>query len=196
MDNYYLISSLSMGAADPWEPWYEEFRETWLCHGCLTPKPGLEEVDVYLDTVPDNTPLNFVGGALISYARRDFFECVGLEEIDNTLYLGRVFDSEGKEYKNFVSYRGKSILHVRGNEQSTYRICDVCGAKLYFALGRKYIMADRLTGSNLYKGDGTGDLIVNETLYERIASKRWRKLAIQKLPVLEKPVDGREDLVL
>jgi hypothetical protein len=35
-----------------------------------------------------------------------------------------------------------------------------------------------------------GGLLVPEDIYQRVALKKWRMVGIEKLPVLEEPLDG------
>jgi hypothetical protein len=65
----------------------------------------------------------------------------------------------------------------------------VCGRHIYHATGRSYLYpaprADALIhGSNL------GGLVVTPEIAERVRAKRWRKVAIEELPVLDPPPDG------
>ena len=190
--NYYHLHSLSPNPADPLASWYEKAKRTWLCLGCCSPRPGIRKIDIYVDSKPDNVPLNFVAGVGVGYAKKEFLDVIGKKEVNDYLYLGKVFDSSGNDIKEFSSFQGKEMMFIRGNKKSTFRVCDECGRLLYFSMGSPYLIAGQVTKLPLYESQ-LNQLIVNEELYKRVVSRKWAKLGIEKLQILDNPRDGMED---
>ena len=192
-DSYYHVYTLSKTLCDPLLSWYSEVQTTWLCPGCRKPKPMTEAVDAYLDSPPPNAPLNGIQGTGVGVIRKDFLAVLGDEVVRNYLMLGKVFDSFGKEQPSYATFLGKQKLYIRGNEDSTCRICEICGQTVYFPLGPNYLMSNSLTGVPLYQSN-MGQLIVDERLHQRIKQVEWKRVGSRKLPVLNQPKDGRCDL--
>lgn len=175
--------------------YHQEFRVRWTCKKCWRIIKEPESIDLYLDHSPYDSPLNSVPG-LLGYVRRDLLDTIGQDLFEKHFRIGYVFDEAGKLCENFRSFRGKEILMIRGGKQSTYRRCDECGGVLYFALGKEYVLRRDLTGAVLYGPSQGGGFIVSEEIGKRIwAEKKWKKVSFARLPVLDSPQDGLDEVL-
>jgi hypothetical protein len=172
---------------------YEEARKSWLCMGCCSPKPSIREVDVYLDALPENIPLNFVNGCGLGIAKKAFLLELGETEAQRDLYLGRVYDPDGNQLDEYVSYHSYPEIIVRGDQHANYHRCIECGRIRYFAMGRQYLypFPSSKESSIYYKGNG--GLVITIDLFQRLNLAQWCKLAVDPLPVLDEPLDGFGD---
>jgi hypothetical protein len=164
--------------------------ETWLCPGCSSVKSGFGAIDVHLQAIPKHSALNFVWGMSIGIIRTDFLEVLGEEHVSRNLKLGRVLDAFGREISGFVTFRGRFRLVIRGDKRSHYRRCEVCGRHGYSPMGKWYLLSGFPDDSSIYESQLHG-LIVNQEIAERVKQKKWRDLAIVKLPILDSPIDDK-----
>lgn len=186
----YELGSTTMDPCSITKDAHRAARETWLCTGCTCIKRGIGAVDVALQQPPKSIPLNFVYGVGIGVIRRDFLQLLGDESIRNDLLLGKVFDANGREVPEYATFRGRTRLMIRGNEQSGYRRCEVCGRHIYSPMGKFYVLSEAPGGRLIYESQIQG-LIVGECTAEVVRQKKWKELAVRKLPVLDTPQDGK-----
>lgn len=189
----FHIYSLSRSPGDPLREWREAALRTWLCPGCLTPREGVREVDVYLENEPDRAPLNFVAGTGVGYASASLLEALGV--VTKNLLLGKVFDSGGRPHADFITFRGHGVLFIRGGEGSIHRVCEHCGRDLYHPIGPRYLVAGRLGEHMVYESQ-LHQLIVGPEELSAIEPMRSRKLGVERLPVRDEPRDGLSGLRL
>ena len=93
-----------------------EAMKTWLCPGCMSPKPGVTSVDTKLNWVPCNVRLNMIFGADLGVATKKFLTTLGDDLVQRDLYLGRVYGPDGRELTKFVNFHGKHRVIVRGSK--------------------------------------------------------------------------------
>lgn len=169
-------------------------KRTWLCSGCNHPKPGQAAIDVTLQAPgPQDAPLNFVYGFGIPIATMPFLESFG-DSVVRDLHLGRVFLENGKRLSDWVTFRGKSQLIIRGVKNVSHRVCGECGRNVYFAMGSRYLFPTPAKEHELFESDLSG-LVVSATMFDRVAMNKWPKLVFDKLPVLPAPKDALPELV-
>jgi hypothetical protein len=171
----------------------EAFR-TWRCSGCAGIKPGTKEVDAIIqERKLDNTPLNFIFAFGLGVARRDFLFSFGEHEVQQHLYIGRIFSEDIGLLENWVTFHGKYRIFVRGSQHTQYRQCSECGRHLYFGLGKHYLYPQPDESVTMFYS-GNGGLVVTGDLIERVTLNKWPKLKCEQLPVLSTPLDGLLDL--
>lgn len=193
-DVYYKLASLTMNSCTMEIPAYEEARKTWLCTGCGSPKPGVEAVDAMIqEDKLDNTPLNFVSGCGIGIARRDFLSVLGDAQVDQYLWLGRVFGPDGNLLKKWVTFNGKNKIIIRGSKHVAVRSCPFCQRQVYFAMAPLYLYPEPKSGVGIFDAD-MGTLVITKEIMAKITLNKWRKIDCDKLPVLEWPTDGLTEL--
>ncbi|MBI4557402.1 MAG: hypothetical protein HY706_07460 [Candidatus Hydrogenedentes bacterium] len=190
---YYWLSSSSRSALHLTREAYDQARHTWLCAGCVLPKPDVMKVDAMIGYMPENIPLNFVSGTGVGVARKDFLFSLGEDKVGRDLCFGRVFGPEGQLLDDWITFIGKHRIIVRGTKHVSARICEECGRQIYFAMGRRYLYPRPPEGISIFD-EGSSGLVVREALVGRVKLNQWRGLACLKLPVLSAPRDGLGDL--
>jgi hypothetical protein len=186
--SYYSLSHLG-DATDPVRFFADWFHERWCCGECgqLVGDPG--PIDLVIAQKPTKTPLNFVP-MIANFMRVDLLEAIGRNLVREHFYLGKVTAPNGVVYEDFVSFRGKRVIRIRGDEKSIYRPCPGCGAVRYFPIGPLYVLESQVDGIPL-AGCRPDSLLVDETIYSRLRKRRWTKVGFQKLSLLDRPLDGR-----
>lgn len=187
--NYYHLKSRTMAPCSPTQESYQAAKRAWLCDGCALPRVGTGAVDVHLEEVPERLPLNIISGLGVGIARRELLEVMGREIVASNLLLGDVFDASGARLLDYNTFRGKAMAIIRGKETSSYRLCGSCGRHIYFPLGQQYLVEPLASGVDIFESQ-FNQLIISETVYERIQSIKWRKLTIDKLQVRQQPADS------
>lgn len=168
---------------------YENARRSWLCSGCAYPRPEFKEIDV---TIQDATPkgaLTFVNGCGVPIAQKAFLFSLGAENIRRDFHIGRVYGRNNDLLPDWLTYRGRNRLIVRGSTNVSFRKCSECGRSVYFAMGGRYLCPEPDNGDRLYESDLLG-LIVPEHFRACLESMEWPGISCDKLSVLEKPKDG------
>ena len=208
--HYIHIQSLTMNAANLTKAAYAEAKNTWLCTGCAYPKPGVERVDVHIENRSLQGPLNLVFGCGLPLARRSFLFRLGEERVKRDLYLGDVFNADGVRLDDWVTFRGKRRLIVRGTKDAGYRVCSECGRNVYFAMHPRYLYPQPPTDVELFESTLAG-LVFPEIVGVEVGiggkphrirgaevlpwpsadvEGRRRRLLVERLQVLTKPKDG------
>lgn len=173
---------------------YAEALNSWLCSGCAAPRPGIEAVDVQLSLSPSkDSPLNFVFGASVPIARNGFLFRLPIDVLRRDLYLGKVLNARGKVLDDWVTFRGRRRVIVRGSEHASYRVCDVCGRYVYFAMGKKYLFPAPPSDAVILQG--IYGLVLPKNLFNELHVDDWPGLYVDELPILAEPLDGLGDLV-
>ena len=168
---------------------YENARRSWLCSGCAYPRPEFKEIDVTIQDATPKSPLTFVNGCGIPIAQKECLFSLGAEIVTRDFYIGRVFGRNNELLADWVTYRGRNRLIVRGSKNVSFRKCLECGRSVYFAMGGRYLCPGPDNPNRLYESDLLG-LIVPEHLRECLQSREWRGISCSKLCILEKPKDG------
>jgi hypothetical protein len=186
--DYWLLVTRSDDPCDLTKKGLDEALCNWTCPECREPTVQ-RGVDIVLQHAPLSLPLNFVQATGMHVAQRAFLAALGAADVGRDLNVGRVFDAAGVEIRELASFHGKEKLVVRGNQKSTYRICETCKRISYFPLGQ-YYLAVRPSGDHQLYTTGLG-LILTATMHNTIRKQRWPKIRYFRLPILDKPRDGR-----
>jgi hypothetical protein len=190
MTSFYHLKITGLSACSLEKGAYARAQETWLCAGCNYPKPGAGAVDVTLQNKrPTPSPLTFVMGCGVPVARRDFLSSLGEINVERDLELGRVLGSDGREIEDWATCRGRNFLFVRGASNVSFRCCEVCGRKLYFSTGKKYLFPEPRADFGIFESSLFG-LIVSQNIYEGIDVSKWPNLGIERLEVSKSALDG------
>lgn len=193
-DRFYHFHSTGTDPCSMAKDAYERARATWLCVGCTAPKPGTKAVDVHIqEKMPAEPSLTFVNGCGVPIANREFLMSLGIDLVQQDLYLGKVFGPTGDVFTNLVTFRGRRQIIVRGSKNVSYRQCDVCGRSVYFAMGNRYLYPQPAADVSIFESDLFGLVVASEAM-ERIKINQWRKLGVEELKVTEKPQDGLSKL--
>jgi hypothetical protein len=189
---WYFLKTLSDGPAFATREWLAWASENVDCPGCRQLRLGVGAVDLHVLGIPDRqAAINFVRGPCsIHFGRRDFLELFG-RSLHEQGRLGKVIDVDGRELRNYATFTpegGRLIL--RGSVESKYSgRCSACGQVRYLAIGGPYhVMRADLGKHDLYVCKS--GLMVNHELFMRIERKRWHKLSVSKVRVVDEPLDG------
>jgi hypothetical protein len=196
MSKYYMhFTGKSMDPCSMDKEWGKEAEATWQCAGCNDPKPGVTSVDVRIQNKRPKGPLNIVFGWGVAVAQRSFLMRFGEERVAKYLSLGRVYGPDGNPFPDWVTFIGKHKLILRGSKHVTSRICPDCGRQGYFAMGKPYIYPNPPEDVELFESHLWG-LVVPELLAESLGIGKPKGVWVQKLEVLDKPLDGLPPLIL
>lgn len=171
-----------------------EASRHWLCTGCNSPKPGTGAIDVRIRAVPGKETLNGVVGWGVPIASKAFLGAIGNELVQRDLFLGRVYGPDGKELAEWVTFRGKHRLFVRGSKNVSHRKCAECGRDVYFAMGKKYLYPSPPPDVSLFESHMCG-LVLTEEVFSRVGIEKWRGFYTEKLSVADVPMDSLGELV-
>jgi hypothetical protein len=192
--SFYSFCSTAQEACSIEKACHAEAHRTWLCTGCASPKPGTKELDATVQNESmEGPPLNFVFGCDLGVARKEFLFAFGENVVRHHFYLGRLSRDDGTPFDDWVTFRGKHRIFVRGSKHAQYRQCTLCGRRLYFALGKHYLYPQPPAGVTIFD-TGNGGLVLTEDLVQGVTINKWRKLEFLKLPILDAPLDGLGDL--
>jgi hypothetical protein len=199
---YIHLESLTMSPGEMTKEAEEEAYTTWSCPDCKFPKPGTKQLDVQIVNSTLQGPLNFATRCCIPLAKLSFLMRLGKERVERELYLGKVFGPKGEIMNDWVTFRGKRGIIVRGTEKAGYRACPKCDRNFYFALGPYYLYPQPPIEVEIFGASLCGLVIpvsvaIEAEFVEKVSRGRgeWVKLAkikhvhLQKLTVLDKPKD-------
>jgi hypothetical protein len=173
----------------------EEAHHTWLCTGCMSPVATCSGIDAHIqDRRPADPPLNFISGFGLGVVKQELLEAIGHEAVDRCLLLGRLFGPTGELIRDWVTFRARHQVIVRGSKNVVHRRCEKCGRVIYFAMGQRYLFPSLREDVDLVESDLNG-LVIRERIFSRLEPDRWPKLQVEMLPVLSAPVDSLGDLV-
>ena len=130
---------------------------------------------------------------MLGVAYKPFLDRLPADAVKTDLFLGPIYGPNGKLLQDWVTYRGRKRLIIRGNMNVTCRKCPECYRDLYFAMGDKYLYPAPRGDAVLYESDRCG-LIVRLELFETLDLGKWRKISIHRLKVLDEPNDGLGEL--
>jgi hypothetical protein len=106
---------------------YRRARETWLCTGCARLQRDVQSVDVHIQgSRPERIPLSFVSGVGVGIAQKAFLICLGERRIERDLMIGRLYNAGGQLIDDYVTFRGRRRVLIRGGSKSAYRYCEQC----------------------------------------------------------------------
>jgi hypothetical protein len=187
---FYHIQSDTMSPCTLTRDALVEAQNSWLCPGCGAPKPGIDSIDVQLDGDPSGgSPLNFVNGTSVPLALKSFLFRLGLGVLRQQLHLGRVIGPRGRTLDDWVTFRGRRRVTVRGSKNVSHRTCNICGRHVYFAMGKRYLYPAPPSDATVMESDLFG-LVLSQDLIGKLAPDERQGLTVDELPVLESPLDS------
>lgn len=192
---YFHLGTLTKDPCFQLPQAHAEAMRTTLCVGCAHPRPDTKAVDVWLqeDRSPKNPPLNFLYGCGIGLIHRELLELFPPAEIGRDLHLGRVHNRFGDVCSEWHTFHGRRKVIFRGSKDAEYRTCEVCGRNIYHARGRPFLFPAPSKDAEIFSSNLSG-LVVLPEVAERVTARRWRKVSIEEMPVLDPPPDGFGDL--
>ena len=173
-----------------------EFNPQHWCSDCKSIKPNSKFIpfDVYLDEKPDKSALNSVFLPGIGMGRWEFLELFR-DEVHKYLRLGKVYLGDGRLSEDFVTFTADRLLPIRGSKKSSYYgKCPVCKAKGYSAWYPFYVTRASLFDRPIFVPWGDDGLVLTEELMARVDKRKWKGISVFKLPVIDEPRDGVDEL--
>jgi len=155
-DYYISVSSLAMNPAELASATSAEARDNWLCSGCTSVKPKTEALTVQLKNQSLEGPLNVTFGPTLAFAHKSFLFRLGEERVRRHLFLGEVYGPNGRRWDDWVTFRGRHRLIVRGTKDVALRVCPLCGANLYFSRGAQYLYPEPPTNIEIFESHLNG----------------------------------------
>jgi len=190
MSMFYIhLQSTTMEPCSLQRDSYAAAKGTWLCGGCCSPRPGEYAIDAYIQERQPVGPMSFVNGCSLPMVNRAFLMRFGRARVERDLLLGQVFGPDGGEIRQWITFRGRQELIVRGTEHVQHRICEECGRNLYFAMGKRYLYPKPRADINLFESNLFG-LIVPEWLAVECDMVSPSGVTAERLEVLREPLDG------
>jgi hypothetical protein len=139
--------------------------------------------------MPGAEALNFVSGCGVPIARRDFLQAVVGETLETEFWLGRVFVAD-RERGEWVTFRGKRPLIVRGSKNVSFRVCELCARNVYFAMGSRYLCPPPPPDISAFETDLFGIAVRVPTV---AIERTWSGVSLEPLPIREHAADGLPD---
>jgi len=187
---YYHVGSRTMNPCNMLKEVYAEARRTWLCQDCGSPRAGSSlptEIPIQNNRVND-PPLNIIDGA-VGVIHRDLLNQIGEENVNRYLIVGNLVGSRGRLIHDWVTFRGRYQVIVRGTKEASWRRCSECLRVLYFSLDPTYLYPMPPADIDIFESDSWG-LVMRPHIFERLNLSRWKKKTIDALNVPEAPPDG------
>ncbi len=162
--------------------------QNWLCIGCKRALPGSTPIDIYVEET--RMPKRAMGSALLlGLVHRSFLAEFDEDAIARDLILGKVFHEDGRFASDWYTIRSRRRVIVRGSKNANYRICDCCRQVSYSAMGKRYLHPCPPEDCDIFESDLAG-MVFRTKLVEHIDFKKYRKMQVDKLPILDPPPDG------
>jgi len=181
---YHLYPSTS----DFYTPLHEASVD--FCLECSLPTAESLAIDVHVEERNAYKDLmSGVSGKGLIVAKDEFIELFP-DEIGAQIFIGKLFNPDGKNIAGISTINCHKRLVVRGTKNVSYRRCPSCNRLIYFASGRRYLCPSPEDPSGIYVTDLAG-LVVNSDLFGSISSGLVAEdINIEELNVLVEPLDG------
>ena len=187
---YYHVYCPTQNTCTPTQTALDDAMQTWCCDGCSNARPTWQEVDVAIEQPhPRVGPLNFVSGCCVGIVRRDFMTQLGPDIFQRDLYLGRLLGPSGDAVENWVTFRGRRRLIIRGDRHVSHRRCPICKRDIYFALGKPYLYPAPPSDAEVFESNLWG-LVVADSVLDRLDTTKHRTLRVEPIPIADTPRDG------
>ena len=158
------------------------------CHLIMNshwPKP----CNVELHEPPGHRVCGLVWWTKVSIFHKDFL--AQLRHHLDSFILGECCDDKGRKYEKYLTCYTRRRIVVRGNKDSTYRVCSKCGSIVPDGWhGRQYTLSQYL-GTDLVHMDAYSNLFIDEKLIEQIDFGPWPDVELQPIGVCHRPRDGQ-----
>lgn len=187
---YYKIFAKISGACGMEADELSKARQTWFCQGCGGIRRNDAPIDVRLAYGPElkESPLSHV--IYLGLIWKPFLEIFDSAAVQRELLLGRAFGPDGSVLENWLTFHGRHEVIIRGSREAGYRICDLCGRTVYFAMGKRFLYPAPPADVELLSA-GAGCLVLPESAFARLDLAKWRKkVYIEPVAVPDTPLDG------
>lgn len=144
--------------------------------------------EIHVTSLGNDRILNFcapVGGTILRSELRDFL----LPRLPKYFTLGKVIVN-GVESPHHSVLSASQWVTLRGGPKSYFFPCGMCGQWLYTPMGVQYLLEQDFPTESVAMTCWASRLLLPKDLAEAIASKKWKDVAIAKLPTKRRPTDG------
>jgi hypothetical protein len=192
----YRVQSRSNDGPDADLDWVRQSVGKLFCEHCRTVNRKLypQPIDVVLRQIPPRTWTS--GGCFrvgIPIYRADFAAIVQREVPE--FIAGRCLLPDSSVVEDYVTLYSPTWLLMRGDEQTTTRVCQLCGSVwtdlvMVFPGRPAYLLRHQLTGASIYQGR-SGPLFMVKELVDTIDWRQFSDMRRQRVDIRDTPLDGR-----
>ncbi len=182
---WYHLTTTKSDSCTPSKEWRSLSRGKLFCDGCGTPLRRDESPSVPVQNKP-RASLTFVQGFGVGIIHEDLLAAVPADE----LRVGPLLAANGQPYGTYRTFIVRRRLFIRGDERSSHRWCDQCGALVYFPMGDRHLVGEPV-GGPVFE-DQFHSLVVDHEVARAIRALRLADIVLHELPVRGSPSDGLE----
>jgi len=191
---YYNLQSKATAALALNLDQYEEVKRNYsLCDLCLRIDDVYPIYDLFLQSKPYKMPLNVIGGGMPYGIIEEQFLDLLLDNQEDMVHLGKLFDSKGKEILGYKSFYLPHRIVIRGQSHSTFQKCEGCNRDLYHPLGKKYIVKP-VPRTVKFFHQAFNEIVLDEPTYNSKIKGRSYKIYVDSLPLLDHAVDEHDHI--
>ena len=177
----------------PTTAWIVSIGDKLFCPDCGCRRQVSEPINLEHNGVVPEFPLCTVKSYELDYIHRDLIAAIGINLFVKDFYMGNVLMQGGRvdtRYQTFVTKREKWIIRGRGT-RSYYGKCEVCRADKYFPkpVPGRYLIRGEISDASLMESS-LAQLVVSKEIKEKIPQCLLTKLFVEKIEVLDRPLDG------
>lgn len=175
--------------------WLEEVKaRKVVCMRCHGVRSMGEPLDIVIRGAPPKATKVFVPIVEHSIIERRLLDIIGWDVVGPAVVISRLFDGSGKEYGEFCVIRPRQWICIRANRvgvDSGPLHCPQCGRCFGTIWGNRRVYVVRTSlGEGPLWASNLHSLLVDEEVYQRLRTHRWRRLIFDRIPIVDKPRDG------
>jgi hypothetical protein len=160
------------------------------CPKCFSPKEPPQAIDAFIEEeVPTDPPMNFIWPSALGLITKKFLKQFDAGVISRDLFLGKLYGSKGPLIKDWVTFRARRQLIIRGSQNAVHRRCTQCHCHSYSATGKRYIYPTPPGDEDVFESNLAG-LVIRGTLLTTKRLRSLRGVYVEKLAVPREPADG------
>ena len=189
---FYQISDPTQNVPEGDDSWIDQLKQENIMCDCGNIIKHTA-IDVFLNEKIKKSfaPITYSRGTFIGMLHKDIVSLLGIQNIENVYFVGKVYDVNKTVSKEYISVVPKFRIYIRGGKESTCSICEKCGVVLYFPLPLNswYIVDKSIPNLTFFPSALTG-IIVNDEILKQIKKSGIKRIGYEKLPVLKEAIDG------
>jgi hypothetical protein len=192
MYHHFYSSGINPCSAN--DGFFEQAKQTWLCPGCYSPKPGVGIVNIKVDDdKPDDRMMTMVFGIFVPIVEWRFLNYLPQDLIKREFWIGQVLGPNDKPMENWITARCRSQIIIRGVSHAGMRRCTECGRTVYFGGGNRYLSPAPPAGHDIHESHLCG-FVLPDRLMQAVNIPKLRGVIHEKLKVRVPAPDGFGEL--